>query len=145
MAVVVAGGDVRPGDAFHQGYAHELLNELTYHADGQIRDEDYEFTAFLGSKMHGAGVRCMDCHDSHSSKTLLPPAVLCMKCHIAPTKEFPKAPIVVPGTHTFHKADSSGSQCVNCHMPQTVYMQRHPRHDHGCRDRSVRDIRKSVA
>ena len=25
----------------------------------------------------------------------------------------------------------TGGECVNCHMPQTVYMQRHWRHDHG--------------
>jgi tetratricopeptide (TPR) repeat protein len=25
----------------------------------------------------------------------------------------------------------TGGECVNCHMPQTVYMQRHSRHDHG--------------
>jgi Flp pilus assembly protein TadD len=24
-----------------------------------------------------------------------------------------------------------GGECINCHMPQTVYMQRHWRHDHG--------------
>jgi tetratricopeptide (TPR) repeat protein len=27
--------------------------------------------------------------------------------------------------------EESGGQCANCHMPQTVYMQRHWRHDHG--------------
>jgi tetratricopeptide (TPR) repeat protein len=33
--------------------------------------------------------------------------------------------------HSFHQAASTGNQCINCHMPQTTYMQRHPRHDHG--------------
>jgi len=35
---------------------------------------------------------------------------------------------------TRYKADGfkeTGGECVNCHMPQTVYMQRHARHDHG--------------
>jgi tetratricopeptide (TPR) repeat protein len=51
-----------------------------------------------------------------------------MRCH---TGAFPNAPIINPVAHTFHKPDSPGSQCVNCHMPQTLYMQRHSRHDHG--------------
>jgi formate-dependent nitrite reductase cytochrome c552 subunit len=25
------------------------------------------------------------------------------------------------GEHTFHKVDSSGSECLNCHMPHTTY------------------------
>ena len=29
----------------------------TFYADGQIRDEDYEYTSFLSSKMYAAGVR----------------------------------------------------------------------------------------
>src|SRR5205814_609843 len=29
------------------------------------------------------------------------------------------------------KPASTGNQCINCHMPQTTYMQRHGRHDHG--------------
>jgi tetratricopeptide (TPR) repeat protein len=37
----------------------------------------------------------------------------------------------MPEAHSFHQTASTGNQCINCHMPQTVYMQRHPRHDHG--------------
>jgi tetratricopeptide (TPR) repeat protein len=78
--------------------------------------------------MHAAGVRCVDCHDVHSGKTLLEGNALCMKCHVG---AYPKAPIINPLTHTFHAPASTGSLCINCHMPQTKYMQRHGRHDHG--------------
>jgi tetratricopeptide (TPR) repeat protein len=79
--------------------------------------------------MHAAGVRCVDCHDPHSGKRILPGNALCMRCHTQ--GGFPNAPTIVPAMHTFHMPESTGSQCVNCHMPQTTYMQRHPRHDHG--------------
>ena len=80
--------------------------------------------------MHTAGVRLIDCHDVHSGQPLFDGNALCMRCH-AGGGPFPKAPLINPATHTFHKFDSAGSQCVNCHMPQTTYMQRHGRHDHG--------------
>jgi tetratricopeptide (TPR) repeat protein len=59
---------------------------------------------------------------------LLPGNLLCLRCH---NGSYPKSPVIDLAKHTFHKADSTGSQCVNCHMPQTTYMQRHGRHDHG--------------
>ena len=123
-------GDFKPGDNF---FDHHYLaipdHSDIFYPDGQIRDEDYEFSAFLGSRMHHAGVRCVDCHDPHTSKPILPGNSLCMRCHTA--GGFPNAPVILPATHTFHQPESTGSQCVNCHMPQTVYMQRHSRHDHG--------------
>ncbi|MDB5320884.1 MAG: hypothetical protein JWN40_2515 [Phycisphaerales bacterium] len=122
-------GDFVPGDAFQDHHSLTIpdLSDLFY-PDGQVREEDYEFTAFLGSKMHAAGVRCGDCHDPHSSKPLFAGNALCMRCH---NGSFTGSPLIVPEQHSFHKADSAGNQCVNCHMPQTTYMQRHGRHDHG--------------
>ncbi|MCE9519658.1 MAG: tetratricopeptide repeat protein [Verrucomicrobia bacterium] len=125
-------GDFKPGDSFFDHYALSITDESDlFYPDGQVRDEDYEFTSFLSSKMHAAGVRCLDCHDPHSAKTIATGDALCMRCHATPTPQFPKAPVIVPVAHTFHKPESAGSQCINCHMPQTTYMQRHPRHDHG--------------
>lgn len=122
-------GDFVSGQSYFDHFTLEGVNETDlFYPDGQIHEEDYEFSAFLGSKMHAAGVRCVDCHDVHSGKTLLEGNALCMRCHAG---TYPKAPIINLATHTFHKFDSAGSQCVNCHMPQTPYMQRHRRHDHG--------------
>jgi predicted CXXCH cytochrome family protein len=122
-------GDFAPGDGFDDHYSLTIpdLSDLFY-PDGQVRDEDYEFTAFNGSKMHAAGVRCVDCHEPHSSKRLFEGNNLCMRCH---NGSFKGSPVIVPEQHSFHKPDSAGNQCVNCHMPQTTYMQRHGRHDHG--------------
>lgn len=123
-------GDFVPGESFWDHYHLTITDQSdTFYPDGQIRDENYEFSSFLSSRMHHAGVRCMDCHDMHSMKALLPGNQLCMRCHTQ--GGFPNAPVILPEAHSFHQAASTGNQCVNCHMPQTVYMQRHPRHDHG--------------
>lgn len=144
-------GDFHPGDAF-MDHAHLAVvdDTATFYPDGQIRDENYEFSAFSGSKMHQAGVYCLDCHQPHSSKTILPGNFLCLRCHDGSR---PDAPAINPVEHSHHRVfgfdahgalvnpdltgydsrrvSESGGECVNCHMPQTVYMQRHWRHDHG--------------
>lgn len=144
-------GDLVPGDDYFNHFSLVTVNETdTYYPDGQVRDENYEFAAFLGSRMNKGGVWCKDCHDPHSAKTILPGNWLCMKCH---NGSVTNAPVIEPVGHSFHqvfgyttngvpvevdlmeyqpgKFKQTGGECVNCHMPQTAYMQRHWRHDHG--------------
>ncbi|MFM8360551.1 MAG: tetratricopeptide repeat protein, partial [Verrucomicrobiota bacterium] len=122
-------GDFVPGDRFDDHFGLVTVDETdTYHADGQVRDENYEFGSFAGSRMGAAGVHCLDCHQPHTGKRLLPGDALCQRCHAAGLSG---APVIVPSAHTFHRADSPGARCENCHLPQTTYMQRHHRHDHG--------------
>lgn len=117
-----------PHAGFLDGYAPELpdLGD-TWLADGRIRDEDYEWVSFRLSRMHQAGVSCLDCHDPHSSRTKLPGNQLCMSCHVEQQGEIP--PLEV-SAHSNHPQASTGAQCINCHMPGTMYMQRDLRHDH---------------
>ncbi|MBN2507867.1 MAG: tetratricopeptide repeat protein [Verrucomicrobia bacterium] len=125
-------GDFHPGERFFDHYLLTLPDDSdTYYPDGQVRDEDFEFTAFLGSRMQAAGVTCKDCHDPHSGKRLLAGNALCMKCHEKPPLEFPTAKPIDPAQHSFHTPNTPGDLCTDCHMPQTVYMARHWRHDHG--------------
>jgi predicted CXXCH cytochrome family protein len=124
-------GDFKPGDRFFDHYVLSIPDESNlFYPDGQVWDEDYEFTSFLSSKMHHAGVRCWDCHEPHSAKIVLPKEnnQLCMRCHDG---SHPTSPKIDPVAHSFHRPESTGNQCVNCHMPLTTYMQRHPRRDHG--------------
>jgi len=144
-------GDPKPGDSFWDHHLLSIVDDSNlFYPDGQIWDEDYEVTPFLGSRMHQKGVRCVDCHDVHTMKTRLPGNFLCLSCH---AEGMTNAPAINPVTHSHHKvfgfdangvltnADfasykpseikETGGECVNCHMPQTVYMQRHWRHDHG--------------
>jgi tetratricopeptide (TPR) repeat protein len=122
-------GDFRPGQKYADHFSLVIPDETDlFYPDGQVHDEDFEFTAFSGSRMHAAGVRCSDCHEPHSAKVRIPGDNLCMVCHAAPA---PPAPKIDPATHSHHKTGERGDHCVDCHMPQTVYMQRHARHDHG--------------
>jgi predicted CXXCH cytochrome family protein len=128
-------GDFVPGDTFGQHYQLTTVDESDlYHPDGQVRDEVYEYGSFHSSKMFTAGVRCVDCHDPHQAKPRLLGNALCMRCHSGAPGQIPDstvvAPVIDPVAHSFHTAESAGAQCVNCHMPVTTYMQRHPRHDH---------------
>ncbi len=122
-------GNFKPGDAFFDHYALDTLDySRHWYPDGQIKDEDYELTSFLGSQMSHAGVTCLDCHNPHSAKNTLVGNELCMRCHKG---GYPKAPVINLAEHTHHKLNGHGSDCIGCHMPTTVYMQRQPRHDHG--------------
>lgn len=122
-------GDFVPREKFSDHFSLAIPDESElFYPDGQVRDEDYEFTSFLSSKMHAAGVRCLDCHEPHSSKNLASGDALCMRCHAIPVAPAPK---IDPLAHTHHQANTRGSHCVDCHMPQTTYMQRHARRDHG--------------
>ncbi|MCW5555793.1 MAG: tetratricopeptide repeat protein [Verrucomicrobiae bacterium] len=133
-------GDYRPPENFFDHHQLTIPDETDiFYPDGQVRDEDYEVTAFLGSKMHAAGVRCVDCHEPHTSKVRLPGNFMCLSCHSGPLptaitnalNTAPVGPRIDPETHSRHQVGTRGDFCTDCHMPQTVYMQRHPRHDHG--------------
>jgi tetratricopeptide (TPR) repeat protein len=122
-------GDFVPGQKFFDHFALTIPDESdNFFPDGQVHGEDYEFTSFLSSKMHAAGVRCVDCHDPHTGKNFLEGNALCLRCHEPPLAPAPK---ISDPEHSFHKSGTPGSRCVDCHMPQTTYMQRHARRDHG--------------
>jgi len=127
-------GDLVPGDSFFDHFSLSIPDGSDlFYPDGQIHEEDYELTAFMGSKMHSAGVSCEDCHDPHTGKRLAEGNALCMRCHSgAPQPGISKpAPAIDPVAHSHHGEASAGNLCTSCHMPVTTYMQRHPRHDHG--------------
>jgi predicted CXXCH cytochrome family protein len=127
----------QPGDSYDDHYRLVLpTNATTYYPDGQQRDEDFNWTSVRLSRMGHAGVTCMDCHDPHSLRTILPATEnqLCLQCHAAPGRVQPngtKAIAIDPTAHSHHAAGSAGNSCVGCHMPTTNYMVRAPRHDHG--------------
>lgn len=122
-------GDFVPGEKFFDHFVLAIPDESDlFFPDGQVHEEDYEFTSFLGSRMQAAGVRCVDCHDPHTGKNILEGNALCLRCHGPPLTTAPK---ISDPEHSFHKAGTPGSRCVDCHMPETTYMQRHARRDHG--------------
>jgi predicted CXXCH cytochrome family protein len=96
-----------------------------YFADGQQRDEVYNYGSFLQSKMYAAGVTCSDCHDPHTAKLRRAGNSVCTQCHVV-TKYDTTA-------HHHHRAGSVGANCASCHMPVTTYMQVDARQDHSIR------------
>ncbi|HTU00503.1 MAG TPA: multiheme c-type cytochrome, partial [Candidatus Sulfotelmatobacter sp.] len=111
-----------PGGELLDRYLPTLLSPGTFHPDGQILDEDFEWHSFTQSKMYANGVRCSDCHDVHSGKRYEEGNALCTRCHRADTYDTP--------SHHFHRAEwqgkpSAGVLCVSCHMPGQDFMRVH--------------------
>jgi tetratricopeptide (TPR) repeat protein len=115
------------GDNYYDFYQESLLVWPVYYPDGQVLDEDYIHGSFLQSKMYHKGIRCSDCHDPHTAKVKYPGNQLCTACHQHPAAKYDSP------AHHFHKSDSEGAKCVNCHMPTTTYMAVDARHDHSLR------------
>jgi tetratricopeptide (TPR) repeat protein len=114
----------QPGEQFLDSYVPTAIDE-NYFVDGQVRDEDYVYGSFLQSKMHAAGVSCVDCHNAHSLKLRAPGNALCAQCH--------QPAVFDTVEHHFHEKGSAGAQCVACHMPERTYMEVDARRDHSFR------------
>ena len=119
--------DDRAGEPLYDYCANELLQPETYFCDGQIRDEVYVHGSFIQSKMYHKKVRCSDCHDPHSTKIKFTGNKLCTSCHQHPAGKYDSP------QHHQHKAGSTGTSCVECHMPETTYMEVDARRDHSLR------------
>ena len=130
------GPSDRHARPFLDDFLPSTLRDGLYYPDGQIRDEVYVWGSFAQSSMHRAGVRCSNCHDPHSLDLRFEGNALCLQCH----RETPDArfPTLRPGrydtpAHHFHEPESTGAQCVSCHMPARTYMVVDARRDHSLR------------
>jgi predicted CXXCH cytochrome family protein len=74
---------------------------------------------FVQSNMYHRQIRCFDCHQVHSnenaSNLIARGNAVCLTCH---TKDNPAGLKGTVSEHTHHAAESKGSECVACHMPQ---------------------------
>ena len=118
-------GAVLPGAEFMNDFIPELPTNTFFYADGQMNDEDYNFTSFLQSKMFHRGVQCTNCHNPHTGNLKFTASAVCSQCHAPDTFNIP--------SHTMHAENSEGSSCINCHMPSKLYMGVDLRHDHSFR------------
>jgi len=90
--------------------------------NGTAHKNRVQGNTFLQSVMRDHGLQCSNCHDSHSARhtslTLKSAAdnALCFTCH-GPGKD---AAIKQKDLtdHTHHAATSTGSRCIECHMPK---------------------------
>jgi tetratricopeptide (TPR) repeat protein len=113
------------GQSLMDTHLPSLLVDPLYFADGQILDEVYVYGSFLQSKMYKAGVTCTDCHYAHRTGLFASPDDVCARCHLSDK--------YAQREHHFHKPDSTGASCVECHMPARSYMVVDPRNDHSFR------------
>lgn len=113
------------GQPLADSYRVSLLEEGLYHPDGQPREQAFVYGSFLQSGKAEAGVRCSDCHEPHSGRTILEGNGLCAQCHAVERFASPR--------HTLHASAGPGSQCVDCHMPESVYLGIDARREHAFR------------
>jgi predicted CXXCH cytochrome family protein len=114
--------NVHPGAEVLDDYIPELPTTPFFHVDGQMNDEDYNYTSFLQSKMFQRGVQCTNCHNPHSGKLKMEGPTVCGQCHATTHYE--------SEAHTLHKVGTVGVNCISCHMPSKYYMGNDLRHDH---------------
>lgn len=118
-------GAVLPGHEFMNDFIAELPVKPFFYADGQMLEEDYNYTSFLQSRMYHRGVMCSNCHNPHSGNLKMEGSKVCSQCHSTTRYNLP--------AHTMHAEQSEGSNCINCHMPSKIYMGVDLRHDHSFR------------
>lgn len=111
-----------PNGRIHDQYSLNRLQSPLYFTDGRVREEVFVLGSFLQSKMHQAGVVCSNCHNSHTAKPVAQGNALCSQCHSSDSFDTPE--------HHKHPPESSGAQCVSCHMPERTYMQIDSRREH---------------
>lgn len=98
------------------------INMESYYVDGQQNAEDYEYGSFVQSKMYAMGVTCVNCHNPHTGGLKFAGNALCAQCHAPGVFDVP--------AHTNHPVNTTGAQCISCHMPAKNYMQIDARVDH---------------
>ncbi len=89
--------------------------------DGTIRVAGREYNGLLeDAHLEGSELTCLSCHSMHSYESAdaqLDPELAgnhsCTACHSEYAEELSR--------HTRHLPASSGSECMNCHMPHTTY------------------------
>jgi predicted CXXCH cytochrome family protein len=113
----------RPGGDYQAAYKladpHNPQDQRFW-SDGTMRVGGREFSGMIESACYLEGeMSCLSCHSLHQgppNKQLNPQLTLnqqCTQCHQQIEQNISE--------HTHHSAESSGSQCVNCHMPYTSY------------------------
>lgn len=124
------------GSHYDNNYRLSLLSHGLYFPDGQIKDEVYVYGSFLQSKMYEKGVKCSNCHDTHSYRLRAEGNALCTQCHndqgngLFPTLNKNNYDST---DHHFHQSGSEGGKCIECHMPERHYMVVDGRRDHSFR------------
>lgn len=100
--------------------ASEHLFADRFWADGTPRLSAYEYQGLVSSPCFAGGeLSCLSCHAMHRGDPRgqlapeKPGDALCTSCHAEIGRDI--------AAHTKHAPESSGSRCVECHMPRIAY------------------------
>jgi predicted CXXCH cytochrome family protein len=112
----------QPGDRLSDTWMleeHHLGTEtFTHWPEGTAHKNRMQGNDYVHSQMSVKGVRCYGCHDVHGTANeadlRLPGDAMCLQCHGPQLQAGPRGTLE---QHTQHKAASTGSRCVACHMP----------------------------
>ena len=108
---------------FWKGFEPEAgkqTNEFWH--NGTAHKNRVQGNAFVQSVMFDHGLQCTNCHDSHSARhtslTIKDAAsnALCLTCHGPGKNQRLKEKNLAD--HTHHAPLSTGSRCIECHMPK---------------------------
>jgi predicted CXXCH cytochrome family protein len=95
---------------------------FTHFPDGTAHKNRMQGNDFVQSLMYNRGVTCFSCHDPHGTQNEAmlrkPVNEICSSCHGVGSQNGPHTATLEE--HTHHKAGSTGSQCVACHMPKIL-------------------------
>ncbi len=116
----------RPGDRYFDNYDLTGPEHGDFYPDGRDLGENYTYTSWRMSPCVRSGqLSCLHCHTSSGRYRFAGDTnQACLPCH--------QAHVANLAAHTHHPADSTGSQCVACHMPTTEFA-RMRRSDHSMR------------
>jgi len=118
----------KPGDRYFDHFDLITLEHPDFYPDGRDLGENYTMTSWLMSPCVKVGqLDCTHCHTSsgrYRFKNAKNPNAACLPCHHERVENVT--------VHTHHDVNSTGSQCVACHMPTTEFA-RMTRSDHSMR------------
>ncbi len=112
------------GSRFFDHYDLVTLEDRDFYPDGRDLGENFTYTSWLTSPCAASGkLECTHCHTSSGRNKFPGPDsdMACLPCH--------SRHVLAPAAHSHHRAESEGSRCVSCHMPETTFA-RMRRHDH---------------
>ena len=103
-----------PGQWLSDTHVVASLARGLYYADGQMRDEVYNYGSFKQSRMFAAGVTCSDCHEPHGAKLRASADGVCLQCHASDK--------YAAVAHHHHPNANPPLACGSCHMPAHTHL-----------------------
>lgn len=105
-----------PGDRYFDHFDLVAMEDPDFYPDGRDLGENYTLSSWhMSSCVRSGSLSCTHCHTSSGRFKFSEGDSnrACLPCHQDKVKD--------PTSHTFHKTESTGSRCISCHMPSTMF------------------------